>query len=55
MTRIMTRRKRARRRARRRARWRAEGDEDRDAASHGPRCMGPMDPATWNSFPTPAK
>jgi hypothetical protein len=24
----------------------AEGDEDRDAAPHGPRCMDPADPAT---------
>jgi hypothetical protein len=24
----------------------AEGDEDRDAAPHGPRCINPMDPAT---------
>jgi hypothetical protein len=24
----------------------AEGDEDQDAAPHGPRCMNPTDPAT---------
>jgi hypothetical protein len=33
----------------------AEGDEGRDAAPHGPRCIDPADPATRNSFPTWAK
>jgi len=27
----------------------AEGDEDRDAAPHGPRCIDPTDPATRSS------
>ena len=33
----------------------AEGDEDREAAPHGPRCMDPADPATRNSRPTLTK
>jgi hypothetical protein len=30
----------------------AEGNEDRDAAPHGPRCMDTTDPATRKSCPT---
>jgi hypothetical protein len=30
----------------------AEGDEDRDATPHGPRCMDSTDPATRNFCPT---
>jgi hypothetical protein len=33
----------------------AEGDDDRDAAPHGPRCIGPTDPANRNSYLTWAK
>jgi hypothetical protein len=33
----------------------AEGDEDRDAAPHGPRCMDPADKATRNSLSTSIK
>jgi hypothetical protein len=32
-----------------------EGEEDRDAALHGPRCMDPADPATQNFFSTSVK
>jgi hypothetical protein len=32
-----------------------EGDEDRDAVLHGPRCMDPADPATRNSCSALAK
>jgi hypothetical protein len=32
-----------------------EGDEDRDAVPHGPRCMDPADPATRNSCSALAK
>ena len=33
----------------------AEGDEHRDAAPHGPRCMDRAGPATRNSCPTSTK